>query len=186
MQAWPPAPPPGQNYYELSSVFSANGLAPQVSYGAAKPHVPRYNANHRPNIRNKRNNHDHRPHNSVDPNQQQQQNQNVNPGHRSIHGSSGSIHQQPHHHNPIDALSKSIDGLSNSIGAHHHHHPPPTATATNPFLDEMSSPGGNGLGRRIHNQSQQSVVPMYKPTTAIISHGGNSAKSSDIYHYNNR
>lgn len=97
MQAWPPAPPPGQNYYELSSVFSANGLAPQVSYGASKPHVPRYNSSHRPNIRNKRNNHDHRPHNSADPNPQQQQNQNVNPGHRSIHGSSGSIHQQPHH-----------------------------------------------------------------------------------------
>lgn len=143
MQAWQPAPPPGQNFYELSSVFSANGLTPQV-YGATKPHAPRYNnSNHRPNMRNKRNNHDHRPHNSADPNSQQQQNQNVNPGHRSI--------QQPHH-------------VSNQ---------PPIPNQHN----------------IIHNQSQQSLgasaVPMYKPATAIISsHGGSSAKSTDLYHFN--
>lgn len=39
VQTWAPAPPPGQNYYELSNVFSANGLAPQVPY-ATSGHVP--------------------------------------------------------------------------------------------------------------------------------------------------
>lgn len=77
---WSAAPPPtGQNYYELSSVFSANGLAPQVSFATTKPHSNnnntsssssnnRFNNNHRANVRNKRTpNHDHR--------QQQQQQQ---------------------------------------------------------------------------------------------------------------
>lgn len=147
MQPWPPAPPPGQNYYELSSVFSANGLTPQVSYGAAKPHVPRYNINNpRPNIRNKRITHDHRPNNSIESNQPQ--NQNVNPSHRSMHSSTGNIHQQPHH-------------VSNQ---------PPIPNQHN----------------IIHNQSQQSLgaVPIYKPATSIISHGNNSPKAADVYHYN--
>lgn len=59
MQPWP-APPPGQNYinYELSNVFSANGLTPQVSF-AAKGQSQRYTSGggggHRnSNVRNKR------------------------------------------------------------------------------------------------------------------------------------
>lgn len=199
MQAWPAAPPPGQNYYELSSVFSANGLAPQVSYGASKPHVPRYNSSHRPNIRNKRNNHDHRtfvnparsssielragftnPHNSADPNPQQQQNQNVNPGHRSTHGSSGSIHQQPHHvtnqppipnqHNLIH--NQSQPQQQQQVSALH------SAERTNIVNQSIAF---------FSNQQQSlgaTAVPLYKQTTAIISHGGNSAKSTDLYHYN--
>lgn len=82
MQTWA-APPPGQNYYEISNVFSANGLAPQVPYATGGGHVSGHPGNggsgatakggphrysntssgnnggggHRSNVRVKRNNH---------------------------------------------------------------------------------------------------------------------------------
>lgn len=99
MQPWPAAPPPGQNFYELSSVFSANGLAPQVSF-TAKQQNPRY-TNHRNNMRNKRtsNNEQQVSH------QQQQQQQQSHSNHRSLHSSSVNaiqqqqqLQQQQHNH----------------------------------------------------------------------------------------
>lgn len=83
VQTWAAAPPPGQNYYEISNVFSANGLAPQVPYATGGGHVSGHPGNggsgatakggphrysntssgnnggggHRSNVRVKRNNH---------------------------------------------------------------------------------------------------------------------------------
>lgn len=59
MQPWPAAPPPTQNYYDLSTFVSSNGLAPQVTFATAKQQNGRYNVQggvgaHRGNIRSKR------------------------------------------------------------------------------------------------------------------------------------
>lgn len=92
MQPWPAAPPPGQNFYELSSVFSANGLAPQVSF-TAKQQNPRY-TNHRNNMRNKR----------TSNNEQQQVSHQSHSNHRSLHTTSVNaiqqqqLQQQQHNH----------------------------------------------------------------------------------------
>ncbi|XP_058835142.1 la-related protein Larp4B isoform X1 [Topomyia yanbarensis] len=61
MQPWPAAPPPAQNYYDLSTFVTSNGLAPQVTFATAGAKQPngRYNVQagigaHRGNIRSKR------------------------------------------------------------------------------------------------------------------------------------
>lgn len=93
MQPWPTQPPPpGQNYYELGNVFSANGLTPQVSFSSKQQ--TRFSNNHR-TVRNKRiMNHDHRQ--PIDQPIHQLQGQSLN-NHRSLHGTPGNL---SHHSNP--------------------------------------------------------------------------------------
>lgn len=98
MQPWPTQPPPpGQSYYELGNVFSANGLTPQVTF-ASKPQA-RF-TNHR-TIRNKRiMNHDHRQ--TID--QPIHQMQSLN-NHRTLHGTPGNL---SHHSNPTQQQSQQL------------------------------------------------------------------------------
>lgn len=103
MQPWPTQPPPGQSYYELGNVFSANGLTPQVAF-ASKPQA-RF-TNHR-TIRNKRiMNHDHRQ--TID--QHQMQNQTMN-NHRTLHGTPGNL---SHHSNPTQQQQQQSQQLITS------------------------------------------------------------------------
>lgn len=96
MPPWPAAPPPpSQNYYELGSVFAANGLSPQVSF-AAKPTTSRYN-NHRSNMRKRtQNTNEHRTTSSNDQNQSSHQQQSHNSSHRSINTNLNQTHHQHH------------------------------------------------------------------------------------------
>lgn len=42
MQPWPAAPPPAQNFYDLSTFVTSNGLAPQVTFATTKQQNGRY------------------------------------------------------------------------------------------------------------------------------------------------
>ena len=138
MQQWHAGPPPGQNLFELSSVFSANGLAPQVAFTKTQPN--RYSS-HR-NVRSKRTvNNDHRI--SAGTEQMGQQ------GHANHRSSHNSQIQQIHHHQII-------------------HSQQPTLASGNPKATSILGHGGNNTinnksseghhSNKIYNKDDRSLA----------------------------
>lgn len=183
MPPWPAAPPPpSQNYYELGSVFAANGLSPQVSF-AAKPTTSRYN-NHRSNMRKRtQNTNEHRSTSSNDQNQNAHQQQSHNSSHRSINTNLNQTHHQ--HHSITQQQQQQQQQNQIQQSAHHysqqqsqhaifHQH-----SSTNPNVTKIQQTiiayGGAGINNNNSNNNNQNN------SGGNINNNNSNLKSNDIH-----